>query len=118
VLDVVTETAGDVLEPTVRMSGAIDSLVTGELAADVAAVVREAVSNAARHSGGRRVTVTLDVADEVVVEVIDDGRGIDERVARSGLRNVEERAHRHGGGATVEPLPDGGTRLRWRAPLR
>ena len=41
------------LMPTVRMSGAIDSLVTGELAADVEAVVREGVSNAARHSGGR-----------------------------------------------------------------
>ena len=117
VLDVVTETAGDGMQPTVRMSGAVDSLVTGELAADVEAVVREAVSNAARHSGGRRVTVTLDVGTEVVLEVVDDGRGIEERAARSGLRNVEQRARRHGGDATVEPLPDGGTRLRWSAPL-
>ncbi len=64
------------------------------------------------------MTVTLDVADEVVVEVVDDGRGIDERGARSGLRNLEERARRWGGTATVERLPDGGTRLRWCAPLR
>jgi signal transduction histidine kinase len=118
VLDIVTETAGDALQPTVRMSGAVDSLVTGELAADVEAVVREGVSNAARHSGARHVTVTLDVADEVVVEVVDTGRGIDTRAARSGLRNLEERARRHGGETTVEPLPDGGTRLRWCAPLR
>ncbi len=118
VLDVVTETAGDGMQPTVRMSGAVDSLVTGELAADVEAVVREAVSNAARHSGGRHVTVTLDVGDEVVLEVVDDGRGIDERAARSGLRNLEQRARRHGGDVRVEPLPDGGTRLRWFAPLR
>jgi signal transduction histidine kinase len=117
VLDIVTETAGDGVQPTVRMSGALDSLVTGELAADVEAVVREAVSNAARHSGGRHVTVTLDVADEMVVEVIDDGRGIDGRAAHSGLRNLEKRASRHGGGVTVEPLPDGGTRLHWHAPL-
>lgn len=100
------------------MSGAIDSLVTGEIASDVEAVVREAVSNAARHSGGRHVTVTLDVADEVTVEVEDDGCGIDEQAARSGLRNLEQRAGRHGGGASVEPLPDGGTRVRWHAPLR
>jgi signal transduction histidine kinase len=118
VLDVVTETSDDVLQPTVRMSGAIDSLVTGELAADVVAVVREAVSNAVRHSGGRHVTVTLDAADEVIVEVVDDGCGIDERAARSGLRNLEQRARRHGGGASVGPLPDGGTRVRWHAPLR
>jgi signal transduction histidine kinase len=117
VLDVVTDSAGDLLQPTVRMSGAIDNLVTGELAADVVAVVREAVSNAARHSGAPHVTVTLDVADDVVVEVVDDGRGMDERAARSGLRNLEERARLRGGGATVEPLPDGGTRLRWLAPL-
>jgi signal transduction histidine kinase len=101
----------------VRMSGAIDTLVTGELAADVEAVVREGVSNAARHSGGDHVTVTLDVADEVVVEILDDGRGIDPQAARSGLRNLEQRAHGHGGQTAVEALPDGGTRLRWSAPL-
>lgn len=113
-----TETADDALRPAVRMSGAVDSLVTGELAADVEAVVREAVSNAARHSGGRHVTVTLDVADEVVVEVVDDGCGIDARAARSGLRNLGQRARRHGGDARVEPLPEGGTRVRWYVPLR
>ncbi|SDL87823.1 GAF domain-containing protein [Geodermatophilus siccatus] len=118
VLDIVTETAGPHLHPTVRMSGAVDSLVTGDLAADVEAVTREAVSNAARHSGADHVTVTLDVTDEVVLEVTDDGRGIDPHAARSGLRNLEERAVRRGGGASVEALPEGGTRLRWWAPLR
>jgi signal transduction histidine kinase len=118
VLDIVTETAGPDLHPTVRTSGAVDNLVTGDLAADVEAVTREAVSNAARHSGAEHVTVTLDVTDEVVLEVTDDGRGIRERTARSGLRNVEERAIRRGGGLVVEPVPDGGTRLRWWAPLR
>ncbi|NEK56258.1 GAF domain-containing protein [Geodermatophilus sabuli] len=118
VLDIVTETAGRTMHPTVRMSGAVDSLVTGDLAADLEAVTREAVSNAARHSGASHLMVTLDVADDVVLEVTDDGRGIDPRVARSGLRNLEDRARRRGGGAQVAALPDGGTRLRWWAPLR
>jgi signal transduction histidine kinase len=118
VLDIVTETAGRSLLPTVRMSGAVDTLVTGELAADLEAVTREAVSNTARHSGASHVTVTLDVAEDVVLEVTDDGRGIDPRVARSGLRNLEDRARRRGGGAEVAALPDGGTRLLWWAPLR
>ena len=88
-LDIATETAGD-LSPTVRMSGAVDTLVTGELAADVEAVVREAISNAARHSGAANVVVTIDVQDEqVAIEVADDGRGIDSLIARSGLRNLE-----------------------------
>jgi signal transduction histidine kinase len=117
VLDVVMEESGDALQPTVRMSGAVDSLVTGDLAADVEAVVREAVSNVARHAGAAHVTLTLDVADDVTVEVVDDGAGIDVRAARSGLRNLEERARDRGGALTVEPLPHGGTQLRWCAPL-
>jgi signal transduction histidine kinase len=117
-LDAVTETADGTLESTVRMSGAVDSLVTGELAADVEAVIREGVSNAVRHSGGNHVTVTLDVTDHVVVDIVDDGRGIDPKAARSGLRNLEQRARRHGGETVVELLPDGGTRLRWSTGLR
>ena len=117
-LDVVTETAEGTLQPAVRMSGAVDSLVTGELAADVEAVVREGVSNAVRHSGGSQVTVTLEVSDQVVVDIVDDGGGIDPKAARSGLRNLEQRARRHGGEAVVEPLPGGGTRLRWSAGMR
>lgn len=116
-LDIVTETVGDLISPTVRMSGAVDNLVTGDLAADVEAVTREAVSNAARHSGARHVTVTLDVTDEVVLEIVDDGHGIDAHAARSGLRNLGERASRHGGGFAAEALPDGGSRLRWWAPV-
>jgi signal transduction histidine kinase len=117
-LDIVNEATDGRLQPTVRMSGAVDSLLTGDLAADVEAVVREGVSNAVRHSGGRHVTVTLDVTDDVVVEVVDDGRGIDPRSARSGLRNLEQRAGRHGGEVSVQPPADGGTRLRWTARLR
>jgi signal transduction histidine kinase len=116
-LDIVTETAGATLRPTVRMSGAVDSLLTGDLAADVEAVVREGVSNAVRHAQAGAVTVTLDVADDVVVEVVDNGVGIDTGAPRSGLRNLEERARRRGGDVTAEPAPDRGTRLRWHVPL-
>jgi signal transduction histidine kinase len=92
--------------------------VRGDLAADVEAVVLEGVSNAVRHSGGRHVTVTVDVADHVTVEILDDGRGIDVRGARSGLRNLERRALRHDGELTVEAPASGGTRVRWSARLR
>jgi signal transduction histidine kinase len=117
-LDIVTSTSGERLKATVRMSGAVDTLVTGALAADVEAVVREGISNAARHSGAAHVTLTVDVADDVVREVRDDGRGIDPRGARSGLRNLEERARARGGQCLLESLPEGGTRLLWRAPVR
>jgi signal transduction histidine kinase len=117
VLDIVTAAAQPGLHPTVRMSGAVDNLVTGALAADVEAVVREGVTNAARHAAAEHVTVTLDVSDEVVVEVLDDGRGIDATVARSGLGNLEGRARARGGAFSVQQVPEGGTRLRWHVPL-
>jgi signal transduction histidine kinase len=104
VLDIVAETGGDRLHGTVRMSGAVDSLVTGALAVDVAAVVREGVSNVSRHARASRVTVTVDVTDEVVVQVRDDGRGIDAAVARSGLRNLAQRAQRSGGSGSHSPI--------------
>jgi signal transduction histidine kinase len=117
-LDIVTEMAGADLRPTVRMSGAVDNLVTGDLAADVEAVVREGVSNAVRHAHAGAVTVTVDVSENLVVEIVDNGRGIDAGAPRSGLRSLEERARRRGGGVSVARLEDGGTRLRWHAPLQ
>jgi signal transduction histidine kinase len=117
VLDIVTDAAGPELHSTVRMSGAVDTLVTGALAADVEAVVREGVTNAARHARASHVTVSLDVADDIVIEVLDDGAGPDEPVARSGLVNLEERSRLRRGTCTVHRLPEGGTRLRWQAPL-
>ena len=117
-LDIVTETAGADLRPTVRMSGAIDNLVTGDLAADVEAVVREGVSNAVRHAHARAVTVTLDVSENLVVEIVDNGKGIDPEAPRSGLRSLEERARRRAGGVSVVCLESGGTRMRWHAPLQ
>jgi signal transduction histidine kinase len=38
-------------------------------------------------------------------------------VARSGLRNLEERARACGGELTLSPVQPHGTRLTWRVPL-
>ena len=38
-------------------------------------------------------------------------------MARSGLRNLEERARECGGELAVRREPLGGTRLSWRVPL-
>ncbi|MCO7222019.1 GAF domain-containing protein [Klenkia sp. PcliD-1-E] len=116
-LDVLAESSGT-LRSTLRTSGPVDTRVTGSLAADVLAVVREAASNAARHSRGTTLETTVDVAaDHLVVEVVDDGVGPQLEGARSGLRNLEERAAGHGGHLLVRARHDGGTRLRWRVPL-
>lgn len=117
-LDIVTEaTGGDGLAASVRMSGAVDTMVPPELAGHAEAVVREAMSNVARHAHAKTVTVTVDVTGDLTIEVVDDGRGLPANVARSGLANLAARAETCRGSMTVEAHPEGGTRLTWRVPL-
>jgi len=106
------------VEPVVRLSGAVD-VVSEELAVQVEAVVREGVSNALRHGAAHAVVVTVSVDDDVLaVDVIDDGVGIPDTVARSGLVNLVTRARALGGEADVGRRPAGpGTRLTWWVPL-
>lgn len=118
-LDTAAEAAaGSGLSPSVRLAGAVDTLVSPEVGAHALAVVREAVSNAVRHGGATAVTVTVEAGDDLLIDVVDNGIGIDPSAARSGLRNLEERAHECQGELTVHPEPQGGTRLSWRVPAR
>jgi signal transduction histidine kinase len=96
------------------MSGAVDTLVPAAIAEHAEAVVREGVSNAIRHAHASAITVTAEAGADLVVEVVDNGIGIPEGVARSGLANLEQRAAACNGTFTVAAQP-GGTRLTWRA---
>jgi signal transduction histidine kinase len=98
-------------------SGPVDSLVGARLAEHAEAVVREALSNVVRHAQASAVTLTVDAADELTIDVRDNGVGIDPSTARSGLRNLDHRAHDCGGRLTITTPPEGGTLLRWRVPL-
>ncbi|MEV0646408.1 GAF domain-containing sensor histidine kinase [Phytomonospora sp. NPDC050363] len=117
-LDIVTERTADLsVTASVRMSGAVDTLVPPSIATHAEAVVREAISNVIRHADASTVTVTVDVSKDLVVEVRDDGRGLPADVARSGLANLAERAESCGGHLSVTSTEGGGTRLAWCVPL-
>ncbi len=105
------------VEPVVRVSGSVEG-VSEDLAVAVEAVVREGVSNAVRHAAASQVIVTVSADSALTVEVVDDGIGIPETVARSGLANLAARARSVGGDARVSRRPVGaGTRLTWWVPL-
>lgn len=98
----------------VEFSGPLEHTVPAHMAEDVVAVVREAVSNTARHAAARSVRVRVAVAQGLLtVEVRDDGRGIGHSRRSSGLTNLRRRAERYGGSLEVSTPPEGGTRLRW-----
>jgi two-component system, NarL family, sensor histidine kinase UhpB len=86
---------------------------------EVARVVQEALANIRRHSGARRARVTLGTASgEALVEVEDDGRGLEPgEPAGMGLTGMRERAHGLGGELEVEGERGVGTRVLLRVPL-
>ncbi|HEY0639463.1 MAG TPA: GAF domain-containing protein [Pseudonocardiaceae bacterium] len=118
-LNVIAEgTEGTALSPTVRIAGAVDNLVPPPVGDHAEAVVREAVSNAVRHSGASELAISVRAGDELVLDIEDDGSGIPRDAHRRGLRNLEKRAHECGGTFTATTRAEGGTHLRWTAPLR
>jgi signal transduction histidine kinase/phage shock protein PspC (stress-responsive transcriptional regulator) len=97
-----------------------DVPVGDDLAALVAAM-REALQNAARHSGAGRVDVYAEVAASgVEVFVRDRGIGFDPATVpsdRLGVRrSIVDRMVRHGGSADVRSQPGAGTELRLWMP--
>jgi signal transduction histidine kinase len=113
------ERAAEVLgfSPALRFSGPVDTLVGDEAAGQLLAVLREALSNTARHAAASKVEVCL-AADgrAVTLTVADDGIGIAPGGRRSGLANMDERARQFGGTFTARSGSDGGTALTWKVP--
>jgi signal transduction histidine kinase len=107
-------------EPRVLFDGPVDSRVPSAMAAEVVAVLREALSNVARHAHATRADVELVVgASDLLLRVFDDGVGPPAGVeAGNGLPNMQTRAERLRGtfsiGARVD---DGGAVVEWRVPL-
>ena len=106
--------------PAVRFAGAIDAMVPDEVGEHLLAALREALSNAARHSQAARIEVLLALdGSRVVMTVTDDGVGIDEGGRRSGLINLVARAQELGGDSTTTRVGEtGGTRVSWWAPIK
>jgi signal transduction histidine kinase len=117
VADEMTEMLG--FAPALRLGSGLDSRATTELSDQVIAVLREALSNAARHSGATRVEVAVDTdaAGMLTVLVRDNGRGIKETGRRSGLANMAERAESLGGELRLSAVESGGTDLEWKVPV-
>jgi signal transduction histidine kinase len=106
--------------PSLRLGGKLNDQISPEVAGEMLTVLREALSNAARHAKASRVDVSVDVDtdDCLTVRVADNGIGIPADGRRSGLRNLSRRAEKLGGELHLGAAgADGtGTELLWRAP--
>jgi signal transduction histidine kinase len=101
----------------VVFDGLVD-MVPDNIATEVLAVLREALTNVARHAQASRVDVEVMANGEVILRVMDDGRGLpDERRAGGrGMGNMEARASHLGGTMVAAPGPSSGTAIEWRVP--
>lgn len=82
-------------------------------------IAREAVCNAAKHSGGAQIEISLEqVEDMLVMRVCDDGAGIAPEAAHGmGLDLMRNRALEIGARIMIRRLPHGGTEVACELPL-
>jgi signal transduction histidine kinase len=103
-----------------RLDGPIDTVVDSELIDQLVPVLRESLTNVAKHARASSVVVRVEVLEgRVELEVVDDGVGLPDvlRPNGMGVGNIHERAELLGGEATLSSVAGGGARVLWRVPL-
>ncbi|MDH2414559.1 histidine kinase [Nocardioides sp. CER19] len=105
-------------QPALRLSGPVDTALTASVADEALLVLREALSNIARHAHATAAQVELTAsAAWFMLRVADDGVGMapDAGVA-SGLRNAQRRAESLGGVIRMGAATPHGASLVWLVP--
>jgi signal transduction histidine kinase len=117
-LEVVSESASSFpVPPRVTLDGQLDELATPALLDDLEAVIREGLSNSARHAEASSASVTVHAdGDTISVRITDDGRGLGLVTRASGTRNLAARAEAWGGSSRLSDGDDGGAILQWAVP--
>jgi two-component system, NarL family, sensor histidine kinase DevS len=106
--------------PRVRFDGPVDAAVTRSVAEQLVPVLREGLTNVAKHARATDVEVEVAVvAGRVRLRILDDGIGIDPTAQPGfGLRHLRERAEALGGRCEVRLRERAsGTDLVWEVPL-
>lgn len=116
----VAQTTAAGLPTQLRIEGAEVPLPEG-VALSLYRIAQESLTNALKHAGPARATITLTYgAGAVVISVVDDGKGAPARVPSSGghgLAGMKERVDLLGGELDAGPRRDGGFEVSARLPL-
>ncbi|MFI7109781.1 sensor histidine kinase [Nonomuraea sp. NPDC050227] len=106
------------LEVAVEPSGPLDAVPT-EVDLAAARIIRESLTNVARHSGTTKATLSVsNSAGNILIRVEDDGPGVTYTEGSGfGLQGMRERAAALGGDLEAGPRPEGGFRVVARLPL-
>jgi signal transduction histidine kinase len=90
----------------------------GETGMQASRIIQEALTNARRHAGAKRISVDLRMdGDDLIAEVSDNGVGFGpETLPGVGLGSMRERAAIIGGDLEIESAEERGTKVRLRIP--
>jgi signal transduction histidine kinase len=105
-------------EPVIRFDGPIDSAIDDTLANELFAVVREGLTNVAKHARANSAQVAVEArAGALSVRIADDGTNFTgvAGVGR-GIDNLNTRATRRGGTSSINRVGST-TEMRWQVPL-
>jgi signal transduction histidine kinase len=104
--------------PELELEGPVDFGVSEDVIDDCIAVLREALSNVARHAQATHAEVVIAVSTtSITLEVRDNGRGMGTVARRSGLANLRARAEGRDGSLLLRDNGSHGTRLVWSIPV-
>lgn len=104
---------------TVELDDGVCIAFSSESQAHVVQIVREVLSNIARHARASEIALSLTPVDgEAVLVITDDGIGFDPQTVRrgNGLRNIQDRASRLGGTMEIRGHEPRGTRHLLKLP--
>ncbi len=106
------------VRPDIQLVGPLDTVVDDAIVGDVEAVLRESLTNVAKHAHASKIRVRIQAdGQHLGITVTDNGVGLGHRTRRSGLANLHRRAQRYRGDFSVGNASEGGLRLQWSIPL-
>lgn len=100
-----------------------DAAITPEARHNVFLAAKEAVTNVVKHARASEVCIRLTLEDAAfTLEIEDNGKGpagLEDKAkqTRNGLRNMRKRMEDIGGEFSIGPRPEGGSRVRLKAPF-
>jgi signal transduction histidine kinase len=107
---------------TIDFKSDVSSVVPLDIGISLFRVLQEALHNALKHSGVKRIEVQLrEESGEIHLTIRDLGKGFDIEAARQGrglgLTSMHERIRLVNGTITIESKPMGGTTIHVRVPV-
>lgn len=104
-------------EPRVHFEGAVDSVVVGDQRDQLLTVLREGLTNIAKHADASAVDIYLTAASDIGLRLVDNGKGPGpKREGGQGLENMRQRANALHGRMSLTPGAENGSVLTWTIP--